>query len=1175
MIFVDKEVDRNPATATADISFVGMEKPQDGTRVSDGSVRQSGGSGSNPSRVLPDIDPAAAAAQPDAEIELEVARVSESEDARNDSSSVNAGVDRSMPVQAENRVSNTGAATQEPVSLQLSLAPQAAPPESWMHGFEIGDMVWGKVKSHPWWPGYIYNVHFAPPDVRRTRKEGHLLVAFFGDSSYGWFVPDEVIPFESYYLEKSKQTTSKNFVLAMDEAVYEESRRAALGLTCCCRKVRNFRYFGFPGYVCVDVPGYERGAEYSVKQIDRSRESFVPEELLSFLLQLALASQSDEPWGIDFIRRKARLLAYRKAVYEEYDETYPQAFGVQPVRPSPNDAETLDRLDYFAPRAMLLSGQLRIAENLGDARLFSSSSRPATGTPKSPSSLKKTKYVLIKKRKEERGVKHPSSSLGFSRPIQFLCSPPPKTHEMTRAIHYHKSPQRQAAASKSQAGGNYMLQRPSKLMSEGRKVATSNKLQVPSEQKETKLAVGPSAMQQASATSSHMEGQPLPTDGHSSNNLRRETKSAVALPASDRAAREESSKARAVATLNGVVVKKKKAPKRLRDDAGSVGPEDSGGIKKKKTKKVLGIEAGPSRDGRESYGKFAGRSTSTGLGHGQIVRTESQKRDDGVLRTSDLHSAAARQPRVDVSSLSLEFPQLLSDLKELAADPLYAIERNAPGVVLQVFSKFRSQVYQKSLHPPESDHDMAKLQATRVAVVARSLVEPGAGNADMVFGKEAKDHREPSSSALKLLKPKLKPNDPRKAVRKRRSSDQQEQSNEKKLRKMNQLNAVAIQKKAEQRSQKESRTATASAASAKPNNKGADTVKKQEPAPPPLPFSPTALLLKFPLGTSLPSVAKLKARLAVFGPLVKDSTRVYWKSDSCKVVFKHKPHAEAALNYSRKNDLLLGPLRCCIRELDPTTLKPLSFNPGKLPPPQSHLSHGPLVSPGNGGQPRALPYQQQQAPIVQLKSILKKRCDVGGGSVGNAAREAPRRVTFILDGRDNDRIEKEPPVAPAVSNGNGGSYAAGSSSSLPLMDPMTNSKNPKSSGLLPTPPPPLHSHLSNSLPLRPSISFPPPPRAAGGPFPSIALPLPLPPPPRVVGGPPPRPLPHTVDTFEAGGFGPAQFNESRLQHNGQHAVVGGTNKPDISSQMLILLRKCSHIVNNIKSSLGYIPYRPL
>ncbi|KAJ6305908.1 hypothetical protein OIU78_021274 [Salix suchowensis] len=40
------------------------------------------------------------------------------------------------------------------------------------YGFEVGDMVWGKVKSHPWWPGHIFNEAFASSSVRRTRREG-------------------------------------------------------------------------------------------------------------------------------------------------------------------------------------------------------------------------------------------------------------------------------------------------------------------------------------------------------------------------------------------------------------------------------------------------------------------------------------------------------------------------------------------------------------------------------------------------------------------------------------------------------------------------------------------------------------------------------------------------------------------------------------------------------------------------------------------------------------------------------------------------------------------------------------------------------------------------------------------------------------------------------------------
>lgn len=335
------------ATAAADLAFVEVEDPEEEYRVSDETAAGN----------LAEIDPPAerisdnarANLSPgDAKMEVGAAGVSESDSAIEGYPLVDAGIERSLPVRE--KTSNLN----QPVASQLVLAPLAmAPREIWMHGFEIGDMVWGKVKSHPWWPGYMFNVPFAPPDVRKTRKQGHVLVAFFGDSSYGWFVPDELIPFDPYYQEKSKQTTSRNFVKSVDEAEDEVSRRAALGLTCCCRNAKNFRYFGFPGYVRVDVPGYERGADYSMKQIQVARDSFVPEDALSFLQQLALAPLSEEPKDIDFIRSRARLLAYRKAVYEEYDETYPQAFGVEPVRPSPTDTETPDQPDYFAPRGII------------------------------------------------------------------------------------------------------------------------------------------------------------------------------------------------------------------------------------------------------------------------------------------------------------------------------------------------------------------------------------------------------------------------------------------------------------------------------------------------------------------------------------------------------------------------------------------------------------------------------------------------------------------------------------------------------------------------------------------------------------------------------------------------------------------------------------------------------
>ena len=211
-------------------------------------------------------------------------------------------------------------------------------------GFEVGDMVWGKVKSHPWWPGHIYNEAFASPAVRRTKREGHVLVAFFGDSSYGWFEPSELLPFEPNFAEKSRQVSSRTFQKAVEEAFDEASRRCGLGLVCTCRNSANFRPAGVEGYFHVDVPEYEPGV-YSSGQIMRAREGFAPRETVDFVRQLAMApcGGGGDRRSIGFAKSKATVFALRRAVFELYDETYAQAFGVQPLHPVGQQGNAVDQ----------------------------------------------------------------------------------------------------------------------------------------------------------------------------------------------------------------------------------------------------------------------------------------------------------------------------------------------------------------------------------------------------------------------------------------------------------------------------------------------------------------------------------------------------------------------------------------------------------------------------------------------------------------------------------------------------------------------------------------------------------------------------------------------------------------------------------------------------------------
>lgn len=194
--------------------------------------------------------------------------------------------------------------------------------------FREGDMVWAKVKSHPWWPGQVYNPAFASAMARSKRKSGHMLIAFFGDSSYGWFIESDLVPFEPNYVQKSKQSTSRTFTKAVEESVDELGRRAALGLTCPCRNSSYFKPAKVKGYVMVDIGGYVTPGVYTERQIEGARNEFNPENMLSFARRMAVSPWSAEDQSVSGIKCVAEVLAYRAANVSSGGKDYREALRI-------------------------------------------------------------------------------------------------------------------------------------------------------------------------------------------------------------------------------------------------------------------------------------------------------------------------------------------------------------------------------------------------------------------------------------------------------------------------------------------------------------------------------------------------------------------------------------------------------------------------------------------------------------------------------------------------------------------------------------------------------------------------------------------------------------------------------------------------------------------------------
>lgn len=100
--------------------------------------------------------------------------------------------------------------------------------------FGVSDLVWGKVRSHPWWPGQILDPSVASAKAEKYFKKHSFLIAYFGDQTFAWNEAASIKPFEEHFTKMEKQSDSHDFCHALDCALDELSRRVEYGLSCRC-----------------------------------------------------------------------------------------------------------------------------------------------------------------------------------------------------------------------------------------------------------------------------------------------------------------------------------------------------------------------------------------------------------------------------------------------------------------------------------------------------------------------------------------------------------------------------------------------------------------------------------------------------------------------------------------------------------------------------------------------------------------------------------------------------------------------------------------------------------------------------------------------------------------------------------------------------------------------------
>lgn len=100
--------------------------------------------------------------------------------------------------------------------------------------FSVGDFVWAKIKSYPWWPGQIYSPSDASATAAKYKRRDRLLVACFGDKTFAWCYPFQLKPFQENFDHLVKEGSSKSFSIAVEEAVNEIGRRLDVEMACSC-----------------------------------------------------------------------------------------------------------------------------------------------------------------------------------------------------------------------------------------------------------------------------------------------------------------------------------------------------------------------------------------------------------------------------------------------------------------------------------------------------------------------------------------------------------------------------------------------------------------------------------------------------------------------------------------------------------------------------------------------------------------------------------------------------------------------------------------------------------------------------------------------------------------------------------------------------------------------------
>ncbi|KAK9272398.1 hypothetical protein L1049_002770 [Liquidambar formosana] len=188
--------------------------------------------------------------------------------------------------------------------------------------YAVGDFVWGKIKSHPWWPGQIYDPADASGYAAKYSQRDRFLVAYFGDGTFAWCYPSQLKPFEDNFEQMSEQSNSKHFVKAVEAALDEFCRVVEFEMTCSCVLKENHVGTARPLAVNAGIKGGVFVPEGGIGK--HSISQFEPAKFLADLRYIAQVVSVNSLLELNALKSQLSAFYCAKGGYELPKYTEPQ-----------------------------------------------------------------------------------------------------------------------------------------------------------------------------------------------------------------------------------------------------------------------------------------------------------------------------------------------------------------------------------------------------------------------------------------------------------------------------------------------------------------------------------------------------------------------------------------------------------------------------------------------------------------------------------------------------------------------------------------------------------------------------------------------------------------------------------------------------------------------------------